>query len=250
MPSVKFIVETHIGWDRKTWIPDPEWVRLRADFFHQYTLKSIKNQTFKDFEVFVQCGNRNKEMLKNYNWDPLVNLCFDRGEKRYTEMNTDYVSITRIDSDDLMHKDAMAEVKDNLIFSRKREVLVFFDWYAWNLLNHFIKRNHIRSSSPFFTHIFPKAVYKNWTLFNQLHCCGHGSGGAGDRGGKRLSGHMICITRHAHNTSNLKRGIKVSPHSEAEDAELKKKLGDEIIDDPDEMFMILKNFGIKREQIK
>jgi len=249
MPSVTFVVETFIGYDRTTWMPSPEWIKYRADFFHEYTLQSLRNQSFKDFKIFVQCGNRNKELLENYSWAPELSICFDHGKNHYEKINTDYISITRIDSDDLMHRDAMAEVRNNLIFSNRREVLVFFNWRAWNLLNGFIKKNHIRSSSPFFTHIFPASIYKNWKLFVSQHFRPHGSGGAGDRNGKRLSNHMICIIKHGQNTSNLKKGIKVNPLGKIEYVELKKKFGDEIIDDPDEMYEILKNFGIRREQI-
>jgi len=248
MLNITHIVETYIGYDRTTWIPNPEWVKWRADFFHKYTLRSLRNQSFKDFKVFVQCGDRNRKMLENYDWAPELSICFDNGRNQYNKINTDYIAISRLDSDDLMHKDAMQEIHDNLILSNKRTVMTFFNWRAWDLLNGFVKKNHIRSSSPFFTHIFPRSIYKNWRLFMNQHFRPHGTGGAGDREGRRLSEHKICIIRHENNTSNLKRGIYVKKMNAIEDAELKKEHND-IIDNKDKMYNILKDFGIPREMI-
>jgi len=250
MKNVAFIVEIQIGIDRDTWTPNPEWVRWRADFFHQYTLNSLKNQTFQDFQIFVQCGDRNRQMLESYDWDPAISPCFNWGRNRYEEIDTEYISITRIDSDDLFHKDTLAEIKENLILSDRREVLVFKRWLMWDMLNGFIKKNHIRSSSPFFTHIFPKAIYKNWELFSRFHFCPHGRGGAGDRLGKELSPHKVCIIRHGKNTNKLKYGIKIVPLNTREMEKFKEEYGKDMIDDPNEMFATLKNFGIKRGQIE
>jgi len=249
MKTVTHIVETYIGYDRPTWIPNPEWIKWRADFFHKYTLRSLRNQSFKDFRIFVQCGNRNREMIENYDWAPELSICFDNGKNQYDKIDTDYIATSRLDSDDLMHKDAMQEIHDNLIFSDRREVLAFFTWRAWNIQNNFIRKTHIRSSSPFFTHIFPRSIYKNWKLFMSQHFLAHGSGGAGDRGGKRLSEHKICITRHSQNTSHLKKGIQTHPMNEIQLEEFKAKWGSEMTFNKEEMYEILKDFGMPKEMI-
>lgn len=248
-PSITHIVETYIGYDRPTWTPDPEWVKWRADFFHEYTLRSLRNQSFKDFRIFVQCGNQNRKMLENYDWAPELSICFDNGKNHYDKIDTDYIAVSRLDSDDLMHRDTMQEIHDNLIFSNKREVLAFFNWRAWNLLDKFVKKNHIRSSSPFFTHVFPVSIYKNWKLFVSQHFRPHGSGGAGDRGGKKLSPYKICIIRHGRNTSHLKKGIEAKPMNKIQLEEFKARWGDEMIFNKDGMYEILKDFGMPKEMI-
>src|SRR4030042_3115564 len=123
MANVTFVVETFLAYDRPGQNVSPEWVNFRLDWFHKYTLQSLLGQTFKDFRIFVQCGERHRARLESYPWHPAVTVCFGQGREEYGNKNTDYLSITRIDSDDLFHRENMAEVRDNLILASGQRVL-------------------------------------------------------------------------------------------------------------------------------
>ena len=206
MPNVTFIVETFLGYDRPDQFVTPEWVDFRLRWFHQYTLQSLLGQAFKDFRIFVQCGERHRARLEAYPWDPAVTVCFNRGHDEYAKIDTDYLSITRIDSDDLFHHGNMAEVRDNLILASARRVLCWKTRIVWDYVNGYLTSDHRRASSPFFTHIFPRSIYQNWPAFQAQHFLPHGVGGAGDLGAKALSRKRVCVVKHGWNHSVLKRG--------------------------------------------
>lgn len=206
MPDVTHIVETYLAYDRPTQNVTPEWVDFRLDWFHRYTLKSLLNQTFKDFRIFVQCGERHRPRIEAYPWSQDVTVCFGQGQAEYAKIDSDYLAITRIDSDDLFHRENIAEVHENLRLSRRREVLCWKTRIVWDYVNGFITNNHRRPTSPFFTHIFQKAIYRNWTLFAGQHFLAHGSGGAGDVTAYPLKPGRVCVVKHGWNNSVLKRG--------------------------------------------
>jgi len=249
MPSIKFIVETSIGADRAGWIAPPEWIEWRAEFFQKYTLASLRNQTFGDFEIFIQCGNRNRKMLEEYDWAPELSVCFDRGRDRYEEINTDYLAITRIDSDDLFHFEAMEEIQDNVILSKVRECLIFRHYIEWNTRTAWIVKKW-QHASPYCTHIFPKAIYKNWELFSRRHFLPHGSLGGRLPATKELGqNNKVCYLQHWQNAGYVKRG-KTPPRLSAAKREEIIKSRKNIISDQEEICNILKDFGVSEQAIK
>lgn len=214
MAKVEYIVETFLGNDRLGYHYSKEWLMWRLRWFHEFTLKSLLNQSFKDFAIFVQVGNRFRLIFETYNWHPACNICFDYGADLYSKIDADYLSITRIDSDDLFHREAMLLVADQLIHflqqgrldGQDRFVMAFKNNIYWDILNRMIAR-HIRNSTPFYTHVFPRKVFKSWPRFKDLHFRAHGSGGAGDRGAYELPAGMVCVTKHGYNTSLIKRDL-------------------------------------------
>jgi len=206
MGSATFIVETFLAYDRPGQTVSPEWVDFRLDWFHRYTLRSLLNQTFRDFRIFVQCGERHRPRLEAYPWSGDVTVCFNRGRDEYARIDTDYLSVTRIDSDDLFHRDNMAEVRDNLIEAAGQRWLCWKTRMVWDVVNGYLTSDHKRPSSPFFTHIFPRKMYKDWNLFQARHFLAHGVSGAGDLWAKPLSRKRVVVVKHGWNHSVLKRG--------------------------------------------
>lgn len=185
----------------------PEWCRYRIKLFEEFTLRSLLNQTFKNFRIFLLCGEKNKDIKDSYDWHSRVELCYDMGREKYEKIDTDYVSITRIDSDDLMHRDAMAEIRDNLIFSEKRECLVFLKHWLWNVPARFLThRTYHDPAPPYYTHIFSRKIFSDWLEFDRQHNVGHGHAGGDLPETKILSPWKICVVKHWANTGRIKRG--------------------------------------------
>ena len=247
MSTITYIVQIFLDFDRPTLVLKPQWVCDRIEFFETFTLPSLLSQSFQDFRIFMICGQRNAEITSAHKWHPKVEVCYDNSERKYYEMGSDYVSVTRLDSDDLMHRDAMQEVADNQIQSDQRECLIWRKNHQWNIPNRFISR-HWRPAPPFFTHIFPRAIYKNWTAFCAQHFLQHGSAGGRLPDTVELSPGKICVTKHFGNISKICRGLDTPILTASEMAELKvTRTG--IITDRDEMVRILSDFTVDEKWI-
>lgn len=204
-PSCAHIVETFIGYDRETIVTPLSWVEWRSRFFELYTLRSLLNQTDQDFRIFVQIGERQRDFLEKFFFHPRLTICAEKGRSEYAKFDTDYIAITRIDSDDLFHRENIAEIKRSLRFSAKREVLVYKTRIVWDMINGYVISAHPRASSPFVTHIFPRSIYQNFERFKSEHFRSHGKDGAGDLTGIPLREGRVCVTKHGRNISLIKR---------------------------------------------
>jgi len=237
------IVKIYLDYDRPNLILTRDWIKNRIELFNQLTLKSLLNQTFKDFSIWVYCGQRNKDLTSNYPWDKSVQIIYDEA-KILKQIDYDYLTITRIDSDDLMHKDAMQEVHDKTIYSKNMEKMIFKRNIVWDRNNCFIGL-HYRVSPPFFTHIFPKALYKDWKFFSLNHYVKHGNAGGRLSSTLELSTHKICVVKHGINISDIKRGRTFEVATKARQEMLKEK-GLILTLDPIEILKILKDFGVEK----
>jgi len=253
--SVTFIVQSFLDYPRpgaemklpNTWLLSPHWVKARIRLYHELTLRSILNQSFQDFRIIVLCGECYKEITKNASWHERVEVCYDSGRVLNDSIDTDYLSITRIDSDDLMHKDAMAEVSQNLILTDKRECLIFDKCLAWYMPYRYVTRFY-RSSPPTFTHIFPKSIYKNWDLFYSQHFFSHGKAGGKLPTTKRLSEHKYCIVKHWLGNNRIRHGNEIGTITEVERQQLASKYPFVFID-KEKIKEILKDFAVEEKWI-
>jgi len=249
MESVTHVVEVFLGYDRPTQPTTWDWVKWRADFFHRYTMKSLRAQTCPAFILVVQAGLRHRAMLESYPWAPEVHIVFDQGQVLYGTPNPpDYVAITRLDSDDLLHRQAIEEIvaaTSKFHNGRDKNVLVFKRGIYWDIENKFIGP-WLRSSSPFFTHIFPRRVVQNWAHFKSLHFLPHGK--AGDREGFELTEGRVCVVKHSKNWSYLKRGL--TPPVLTAEQRLGFAAADErLILDRERIVRILQKFGLGPEDV-
>jgi len=243
----RFIVCTYIDWEVEGMKPLTEdWVKQRLDIFSKYTLKSLLNQSFSDFEIWALCGSLHKKITQNYNWNNKVKVMYDKGYQEIMNNNSDYISFTRIDSDDLYHRDAMKEVKDNLILTNELTGLIFRKNLLWDTINKYIGR-HIRNCPPFFTHIYPKKLVKNWNFYCKTHFVDHGRALRGIKKVKELSDNKACVVKHNTNISNVRKNIITSKISKLD---FQTALGTNFVtNNESEMLNILSEFGIQKTEI-
>jgi len=253
--SVTFIVRTFMDTDRpsallkepNTWLLSRHWVKARIRLYHELTLKSILNQSFQDFRILVLCGQRHKETTQKIKWHPRVEVCYDEGRAVYESIQTDYLSVTRIDSDDLMHRDVMAEVRDNQIHTNGRACLVFNKCLSWRIPDRLLSIHH-RNTPPTFTHIFPKSIYHNWSLLYKQHFLSHGR--ACRNGRKELSKNRYCIVKHWLGNCRIRHGQPLHVMSEEERQTVAKKYPQWVVLDREKIKEILKDFAVDEKWIK
>jgi hypothetical protein len=212
------VIETFLGWNRTTWKTTPEWLDFRMKLFDRFTLRSISNLDSCPIDVLVQASPENRDQIEAFNFRyPRIELCFDHGREYYQNIRQDWVIITRIDSDDLFHKNAIAEAKAaaiTIIESKRpkpvRTVLTFPNYWTFDIINKALipPRDPAPTSGPFFTHIFPRSIFTYWDKFEELHFRPHGASGAGDTSGFKLRPDRICTTKHGQNASYRKKGLE------------------------------------------
>ena len=237
-----------------------EYLMYRLEFFHKYTLPSLLNQTNQNFEIFMQLGQRHKAITDAYKWHPRVTLCYNFGAEHYTKIKNSYLIVSRIDSDDMFHKDAIQLIKTeaemrikakSCYYRKNRLVLVFRKNICWDMVNGCIIP-HEKATSPFHTHIYPNGLFKRWAIFRKSHFNPHGDPLTGDRGGYDMPEGNVCVTKHGQNVSHLKRGLPPLKLSD-EQKEILIKIGksdtnllayDNAQWDHDEMAKTLADFGV------
>jgi len=223
MSNIAHIVEIFFSFDRPPGEAqlNPKWINQRFGIFNKYTLPSLLNQSFQDFRIFAICGNKHRAITENLPWHPKVEVYHVQGEDRltnpkrmrpasrvvgYDTIDTEHIAITRIDSDDLFHKDLMAEIRDSVFIDDRRSGLIIKQYIVWDVLRHYIIYQARRQSSPFFTHIFPRSIYKNWNDFIEQHYVNHRFAGADLPTTKEITGYKVCHVRHIQNISDIKKG--------------------------------------------
>ena len=127
--------------------------------------------------------------------------------KEFAEFDTDYIAITRVDSDDMMHREAMAEIifQTRYHLSDERTRLIFRKFWKWHMLDRVLEQQN-EASPPFYTHIFPRSIYKDWSRFRPQHFDNHRYLGAFGPPAFQLSANKICVCSHQENISRIKRG--------------------------------------------
>jgi hypothetical protein len=251
---VKHIVSIPFTVNRESRGPLPEkWVNERFDFFRRYTLKSLLNQDFKTFDIWVLCGSWCSQYTNSLPWNGKIKVVDDLGKCLLANTSVDYIAITRIDSDDLMHRQAMEEVRRETRAAirsgiEKKGFLVFKDNLCWNMVegNNFVSK-HIRKHPPFYTEIFPELIYKNWDRYMVMTNHPHGKAHLDADYYKELSKNKICVIKHYSNDSNIKNNREpVVMSNERWEENLKK--GKVISKDKKVMREYLKDFGVECEK--
>jgi len=243
-----------------------DWVKKRIELFNQFTLPSLLNQTFQDFRIFLICGNKHETYTSKLKWNKRIELCYGKGEKgtitqdpgypqpglkieEFGKINTDYIAITRLDSDDMFHRDAMADVRDNIIMTDERRCLIFKKYLLWNTVNHYLYPIHHKKSPPFITHIFPKAIYRNYDKFATQHFLNHRFAGGKLSETVELPADRVCVVNHEGNISRIKKNRRLTLLSKEERDELKKKESSYIYD-VGGMANALRSFAVSRDDIQ
>lgn len=242
-----------------------EWVKYRIELFNKFTLPSLLNQTFQNFRIFLICGNKHKKLTSAHKWNKRIELCYGKGRsgtittapgydkpglriEEFGKINTDYGAITRLDSDDMLHREAMMDVHNNVRLSNKMDILIFRKYLYWDRVNRYVVPVHHKPSPPFIIHIFPKNIYKDYDKFASLHFIHHRFTGGRLSSVTELPANRICVINHQQNISRVKRNKKLNVLTLAE----RKTLGvnsDAYILDKSRMLGILRDFCINPEDI-
>jgi len=217
MSSVTHIVKVFIDHQWDHWTPDAEWVERRLDLFRRTTLNSLCGQTFKDFRVWLICGEKNKELTSRQSWAGCgvdVRPIYDMGKADLETIDTPFLAVTRIDSDDLMREDTMAELAE-AVRVRNPDLMGYFVWrkaLCWDRLNAFIGY-HYREAPPFVCQLFPKAWYEEWPVFSLVNYQEHGRLGGRKPEAVEMPSHRICVVKHSFNASDGQRDRKPTLYS-------------------------------------
>jgi len=244
--SVQHIISIPFDLERSTFQITQDWINIRYKLFHQYTLNSILNQSFQDFRVWIICSSLNPDRTRHLKWHERCELVYDKGKQALQELDTDYVAVTRLDSDDMMHKDAMQEVHDKLVYDPHiRKCLIFRKCIQWSWTNSYIDTFY-RSGPPFHTHIFPRRIYKDFKRFCTEHYVSHGyRAGSTLSSAIELSEHKICVIKHDHGVIKLTNPKATQPPIDWAEKEKKLKEGRLLAILLDDVVKILKDFGVK-----
>jgi hypothetical protein len=171
----EFIHIIHSDFTRNVRHKPPEWWPYRLKILENFTLASLKNQTEKDFYyvMYLRRGTSSTGMIFPDECLPLLKNILDRSGLRYSIIYEDaeeeigvkimkdfpeakYVYATRIDSDDMFHRDAVKEIQSHEFGWRR--ALVYQKGYYYDCVNKQM-RDIWSVCPPFFTVIFPYAAY-------------------------------------------------------------------------------------------
>jgi len=251
MKEVEFIVHvwldvenTILGVSRQPFMKQlrsPAWSKRRMQLFENYTLRSLLNQSFGDFQILLFLNPKYRRIHEQFELEANVARIYDAGKSYYTEqLDADYAVIFRTDSDDLLHRDVMQLVKNTADFQNFRTSRVFHRVIQWNLYHSFIS-DFFLPRSPFTAHVFPRKIYSDWSRIKIEQFMDYQSSKI------HFSERKICIVRHGANVTFPR--IRKNMHSPSYLKEEMKKRNN-IIHDKSKMRKILKDFGIHPEQVK
>lgn len=237
-------VQKVLGVSRQPWMQklrSAEWSRKRMAIFQKYTLRSLLNQTFKNFRIFLFLNPKYKRIHDQFEFPPQVERVYDFGESRYVEeIDTDYCLVMRIDSDDLFHKNMMKALVESCAFNPKRRTCrVYKKVIQWNLYHNFMS-DFVLPISPFTAHVFPRFIYQDFPRllkeqFMEYRTCKN-----------QPKERLVCIVRHRENVTWTR--INKNPHSRSYlNEEMRKR--NNVVTDRNKMARILKDFGMPKETV-
>ena len=85
--SVTFIVQIYLDMEFDQLPSSEDWIKTRLEFFQAYTLRSLQQQSFKDFRIFLLCGKKFKEITSTWSLPQIVERCYDRSREKYREID-------------------------------------------------------------------------------------------------------------------------------------------------------------------
>ncbi|MCK9301675.1 MAG: putative rhamnosyl transferase [Bacteroidales bacterium] len=128
---------------------NPDWVAERYELFAKNLYLSLLNQTNFEFELLFAMHPLSKpaevdKIAKLFIKIPNFNIVFMKNQSyfnKYLIQEEPYIITTRIDTDDIVHKDFINEIQKNFI-AKNKTVLNFSDMliYNWNTNRQVIKR--------------------------------------------------------------------------------------------------------------
>ena len=251
---MKHVIAIFFDEEREHYQVSDAWVKDRMQLFYNFTMQSLREQSFADFEIWMLCGKRFKayttkafKKLAKY-YDSRVKWSYYRGSDLIFDIKDDHLCISRIDSDDLYAKDALEVINQEAekIKSNEIEYMAFRNSYLWDRNNGYIGF-HRHISPPFISQIYPKSLYQNYGNGLGNFFVEHGSMGGRLPQCVGLPDNKICVVKHEANVSDAQR--RREPRKIGKAAINKMALKGEAFTDKSVMRTILKDFGVPRERV-
>lgn len=144
-------------------VDQQEWLSHRFELFEQYCLPSVKNQTNQEFKwlVFFDTDTpkiykeKNEQIAESYpTFIPIYLSGIEQFNKEigniiFNHSASEYIITSRLDNDDLLHKDFIQTIKENSRYSD--ELIIDFE-RGYQLIDKtkgFEIRNYIHFLNPF-----------------------------------------------------------------------------------------------------
>lgn len=149
---------------------DLKWFEYRLKIFENFTLRSLVNQTNDDFYYVMYLRKCFPEKLVPQLKGVLMQsglryliIYYDKEndlKKKITTSlpNAKYIYDTRIDFDDLFHKDAVKEIQSYKF--KWRRALIYQKGFCYDCVNKRM-RYHFIDCPPFHTIMYPYEIYLN-----------------------------------------------------------------------------------------
>lgn len=145
--------------------PD-KWWNERLKIYEYYCLKSIKNQTNKNFLLLMDLEwvpdhiqEKIKKILEKSNLEFVIRdvkrISLKDSLKNYLK-HYKFVYNTRIDSDDLFHEEVIDEIQSHDIINR--HAYVYQKGYCYDSVENKL-RHYFMPSPPFSTIVYPMKIY-------------------------------------------------------------------------------------------
>ena len=167
---------------------DNEWIEKRIKIFKDFTLKSLLNQTNKNFVHWVSWRKEDKEnrlvrvldsYLNNRGYPHVFTyggLCLWDDRKRNEQVEfkqrleqslpllapfvkEEYVYQTLLDSDDMYRKDVVEEIQE--LPYKEKGAAGYRSGFVMNFLNNTLARWNPQTCPPFYTIMFDKETFLN-----------------------------------------------------------------------------------------
>lgn len=204
MNKITTIVRILLDQKRETFDVSKKWLDERIDLFLNTTYKSLEKQTYQNFKIWLFCGVKWKEYTENYKWpDKIIpvyrNINYTKDELE--SVNSDYMIMGRVDSDDVLRKDALMQVTAfaDQIKSDKPEYLVMRKAYQYDVITRKLYVRY-RLAPPFVFQVLPKEYYKNLNWIKEHTYVGHGKLGGRLPNAYEFAEPLVCVIKHEDNT--------------------------------------------------
>jgi len=225
-----------------------EWWEYRLMIYEQYCLTSLKNQTNKNFMILMSVC----EYVPEKNQISLLHLLEKCGlqfvmydinkitiAEALQQYSTKYDTVyhTRIDSDDMFHKDVISEIQ-SYDFAHRR-ALVFQKGYCYDCRNNRLQ-HYFMPSPPFSTIMFPMSIYLDQQKQNEYtQTIGHDTIFRGMKSIK-LSENKYIVTVHNTNQVTIYQDDRTKFRGHETEIEIQNV----------DINIILKDFGISSDIYK
>ena len=164
--------------DNKQWI---EWTRERIQLFKTYCLPSILNQTEKNFTWLIFFDTKTpsefEQFVNGISKHSCIEICYCPGSEGFQDdylneiqlrirKETKWIITTRLDNDDILHKDAVKLIQQNFI-EKDKFLISLASGYAMDVRQN-ILAHYFYPMSPFIS-LTEKASPKIIGIFSKSH---------------------------------------------------------------------------------